>query len=174
MSLWYLLYDDDAKIIGQVCVEDEAELEREPEHARAVLVPDRGDLTSQIYDEQSEQWLPNLDVHRLRAWQRIKAARDAAETGGCETPLGRVDTDETSRGRITGAVSLAMIAGPSFTIDWTMADNSVVTHDQAAMIALGVAVGTHVGTCHAIARGLKAPIEAATSVEDLDAIEWPE
>ena len=44
------------------------------------------------------------------------------------------DSDERSVLRITQAALTAMAAGPTFTIDWTAADNSIVTLDQAAMI----------------------------------------
>lgn len=122
----------------------------------------------------------SIETARARAWEAVKAARDAHESGGAASPLGVVDSDPVSIGRITGAVVMAQVAlgaGAPFTIDWTMADNSTETHDAAAMIAMGVAVGAHVDAVHAHARTLRGEIEAATTLEALAAIDfeggWP-
>lgn len=41
------------------------------------------------------------------------------------------------------------------------------------MIAAGQALGVHVGAQHATARTLRAAIEAATTVAEVEAVEWP-
>lgn len=110
----------------------------------------------------------------------VNGLRLACEVSGCETPLGRVDTDGDSQRKINGAVTMALIAqtaGQPFTVDWTMADNSLVTHDAPAMIAMGVAVGQHVSDCHERGAALKAEIDAADTVEEIEAVDiysgWP-
>lgn len=125
-------------------------------------------------------WVRDLDPRRQRAWAAVKAARDRAEWGGCDTPLGRVDTDPDSQRKISGAVQMAMIAqaaGEPFALDWTMRDNAVVAHDAGAMIALGVAVGFHVAACHAVATAKRVKIGDAASVEQIEAVDveggWP-
>lgn len=122
------------------------------------------------------------DIDRLRAgrWELVKARRDQAEWSGCNTALGRVDTDPDSQRKTGGAVQMAMIAqaaGAPFAIDWTMQDNSTVSHDAAAMIAMGVAVGQHVAACHEAALAKRAAIDTATTPEDVTAVDiesgWP-
>lgn len=122
----------------------------------------------------------DLEAARAQRWDDAKAARNAAASGGCETPLGRVDTTDTSRVLITGAVQMAQLAqatGQSYSVDWTMADNSKVTHDGGAMIAMGIAVAEHIATCWAHSQVLRDAINAAATVEDIANVDitagWP-
>ncbi|WP_066723593.1 DUF4376 domain-containing protein [Sphingomonas pituitosa] len=122
----------------------------------------------------------DLDLAKVRAWAAAKAARDGCAGGGCQTPLGRVDSDERSRVLIAGAVQMAQIAlagGEPYSVDWVMADNQPRAHDALAMIALGVAVGEHIASCWQRAQALRAEIDAAETVEDLAALDiisgWP-
>lgn len=113
-----------------------------------------------------------LPVEPLREiiWERAKLCRAAAEAGGCETPAGRVDTDLESLVRITGAVqaaSIALAAGDTLELDWTMADNNVVTLDAPALVAMGRAVALHVDAVHQHGRDLRALIDAAETGEAL-------
>ncbi|MFA7441148.1 MAG: DUF4376 domain-containing protein [Sphingomonadaceae bacterium] len=123
-----------------------------------------------------------LDVEALRPliWERAKLYRAAAESGGCETPFGRIDTDLESLVRITGAVqaaSIAISAGDTLTLDWTMADNSVLTLDAPMLVAMGRAVALHVDAVHQHGRDLRSDIDAATTSEALLMIDlengWP-
>jgi alpha-galactosidase/6-phospho-beta-glucosidase family protein len=88
-----------------------------------------------------------------------------------------VNTDPTSQRKIGGAVQMAIILGDAFTIDWRMEDDSVVTHDKNAMINMGVLAGQHVSLCQANKNTLDAAVEAAESVEDVEAVDislgWP-
>ncbi|UYY77802.1 DUF4376 domain-containing protein [Sphingomonas sp. R1] len=119
----------------------------------------------------------DLDAARARRWEDVKAMRNAAASGGCETPLGRVDTTDASRVLITGAVQMAQLSGGAYAVDWTMADNSKVTHDGPAMIAMGVAVAQHIAACWAHGQALREAIGAASTAEALDSIDinagWP-
>lgn len=118
---------------------------------------------------------------RVDSWAAVRMARDQAEWWGCSTPLGRADSDPDSQRKVAGAVQMAMIAQAAsapFSIDWTMQDNSSVTHDAAAMIVLGVSIGQHVAACHAVALTKRAAIEAATDITALTAVDivggWPD
>ncbi|MBB6503221.1 hypothetical protein F4693_000170 [Sphingomonas endophytica] len=123
---------------------------------------------------------PTIEALRSACWEAVKARRQAAEDGGCASPLGAVDTDQESRLKVSGAVQMAMIAQAAnqpFTVDWTMHDDSVVKHDAAAMIAMGLAVGRHIAACHAVALAKRAAIDAAVNAADIAAVEvdhgWP-
>jgi hypothetical protein len=114
-------------------------------------------------------------------WASVKAKREIIETGGCPTPLGVMDTSAASQGKLNGAVTMALVSqsiGAPFSVEWTMADNSVVAHNASAIITAGMAVGQHVAACHAVATALRAEIGAATTVADLNAVDvdgaaWP-
>jgi D-alanyl-D-alanine dipeptidase len=68
-------------------------------------------------------------------------------------------------------VTLAQLS-PGFTINWTLADNSTRTLNQADMIATGVALGVHVQTQFARAQGLRLQIEAASTPGQVAAVVW--
>ena len=55
----------------------------------------------------------------------------------------------------------------AFSIDWTLADNTVRTLNAADMIAVGVALGQHVNACHERARVLRGEIESALAAQTL-------
>ena len=114
-------------------------------------------------------------------WEEAKAYRENVANGECATPLGRVDCDPASQLKISGAVQMAMIAqaaDQAFSIEWTMADNGIVTHDGPAMIQMGVAVGQHIAACQTAGNILREAIQAANSQAYLDVIvisdaPWP-
>jgi len=107
----------------------------------------------------------------------VKAARDVHEQAGCTTPSGQVDTDADSQRKVGGAATMALALGASFTMDWRMKDNSIVRLDASGMIALGEAVAEHVAACQARKNALDAAIDAATTLDELAAIDpeqgWP-
>lgn len=122
----------------------------------------------------------DLMVAKINKRQAVALARNTHEWSGAATPLGRMDSDPDSQRKVNGAASMAMIAssaGQPFSIDWTMQDNSTVTHDAAAMMAAGVAMGEHVSACHDRAKVLKANIDDAADAAALEAIDieagWP-
>lgn len=119
----------------------------------------------------------DLEAARSRTLAAIRRQRDTAEWSGCETPLGRVDTDPSSQRKISGAVTMAMILGEAFTIDWRMADNTVAPHNSAAMIQMGLLVGQHISTCQNRKNELDAEAVSAETIEALEAIDigagWP-
>ncbi len=138
-----------------------------------VLIPPRPSQAHR-WDWSLKAWIDPRTLSDLRAekWADIKAQRDAVEFGGFDWDGSRFDSDAISQGRITGAVQLAQIAGEGWSIDWTLADNSVRTLSHTDMSAVGITLGEHVGHVHDIARELRVRINAAKSAEELDAITW--
>ena len=114
-----------------------------------------------IYDDQAGDWVDPRTLADLQqqAWERIKAARDAAEYGGFDWQGHVFDSDQIGQARITGAVQLAVMDA-DFSIDWTLADNSALKLSAAQMCAVGVALGMHVNAQHARARVLREAINA--------------
>jgi len=104
-------------------------------------------------------------------WTQIKQARITAEYAGFTWYGSTFDSDAISQQRITGAVSLAMLDS-AFTIDWTLKDNTVRTMNATDMIAVGVALGTHVATQFSHGQALRAQIEAATDQAGVESVVW--
>lgn len=113
--------------------------------------------------------------YKEATWERLKAARDAAEYGGFMYNGAKFDSDQVSRARINGAVTLAMIAqmmSAPYSQDWILADNTTMALDAQGMIGVGIALGMHVKTIFDNATAKRAEVEAATTVAQLDAIVW--
>jgi hypothetical protein len=105
-----------------------------------------------------------LEDARKIVWERVKELRNACMAGGCSTPLGRMDSDQDSQRKLNGAVTnalIAQLASMPFFIDWTMADDSVVTHDGPQIIAAGTAVAQHFAACQSRGTALRSEIEAS-------------
>lgn len=120
--------------------------------------------------------LRSLDEIKADRWTAIKAARDAAEAAGFDTPFGRFDSDPASQGKIIGAVTAAQLAlgvGAPWQIDWTLQDNTVVRLDAPAMIAVGQALMVHVDAVHERGRTLREAIDAAQTAAEVETVSWP-
>lgn len=148
--------------------------------------PTENDIKAQVADggkyyivpAEVAQFLP-INMEPLRAMLRgkLREMRDDAQAAGCLTPFGTVDSDQASQLKILGAVVTAQISPPEWSIDWTMADNSVVSMSAAGVTAMGVAVSSHVNNCHQYARALSAELDSANDIPDAYAVlenaEWP-
>lgn len=126
------------------------------------------------FDFALRAWVDRRDLafYKDERWGLIKKARDDAEFGGFTWDGSVFDSDSVSQSRIQGAVVLAG-GVESFSISWTLADNSTRLLSGSEMLGVGVALGEHVNAQHERARALRAQIAAATSVNALQAIVWP-
>lgn len=129
------------------------------------------------FNYATKQWQDprTLDDIKAAQWIKVKQARSSAEYAGFTWEGSTFDSDALSQNRITGAASLAQIAGSfdaPFTIDWVLADNTVRALDRLEMLQVGVALGAHVATQFAKGVTLRAQIEAATTAAEVEAISW--
>jgi hypothetical protein len=126
-----------------------------------------------VFNYTTKQWDDPRTLADLKAaqWSLIKSARSQAEYAGFTWDGSTFDSDTLSQNRITGAVTLAQLS-PGFTINWTLADNSTRTLNQADMIATGVALGVHVQTQFAKAQGLRLQIDAASTPGQVAVVVW--
>lgn len=108
-------------------------------------------------------------------WTFIKKARQDAINASLTTPYGIFDSDAAGRTSITDAVlmlqTLASIGTPT-TIDFTLADNTVVVLDTAQMVEVGLLLGQKTQTAHGQARIKREAIAAATTKESVLLISW--
>ncbi|MFA5567461.1 MAG: DUF4376 domain-containing protein [Trueperaceae bacterium] len=127
--------------------------------------------------EVAEQRLADAKAE-LRA--RINAERDAREEGGFDYLGERIDSGSRSVQRIGVAVTAAqtaMATGAPFALDWTCADNSVLTMDATEVVGMSVALAVYGDSLHQYARVLKAAVSVAETGAQLAQIDitagWP-
>lgn len=139
--------------------------------------PAADELRTWAWDEITRRWVAVPTIAALRAdkWEQVKAARDAAESGGFAWDGSTFDSDLPSQSRIQGAVQLALLAAQAeqpFTIDWTLADNTVRTLSGPDAIAVGMALAAHVQAVFDHGRDLREQIDAAADAAALAGITW--
>lgn len=114
----------------------------------------------------------SLEAAKERAWADVKAARSVAEAGTVVFDGGGYQADIV---RINGAVQLAVLAkasGAPFSETWTLTDNTTRELDADQVIGLGMALGQYVSNVFATGRALREQINAATTIEEVQAIRW--
>ncbi len=131
------------------------------------------------WDAVAKAWIDprTLDELKAEAWERIKAARAAAEASPLTVAGRTYDADAASAQRIAGAVQMASLAlaagqGAEFEIAWTLSDNSSTVLSAAQMVDVGLSLGRQISAAHAQSRVLRARIDAATSTDELNNITW--
>lgn len=134
------------------------------------------------YDEDGKRYLiinppyippePTIEEVRQAKWNGIKKYRDAEEQSGCPYMGSVLDSDSLSVQRINTAVQAAQVVGESFEVDWTMQDNSVVHMTYADVLGMPAALAVFSNQLHVKARELREQINAAESVEEVNAIRW--
>jgi hypothetical protein len=120
--------------------------------------------------------LPALEDVRRQKLDQLASVRWERETGGMTFNGMAVATDAVSQTKIIGAVVGAQI-DPNAVINWKMADGTFVTLDAQAITAVAMAVRAHVQACFDREAELKVEIEAASTTEEITAIDlntgWP-
>lgn len=103
-------------------------------------------------------YVPTIDEVATNVWTTVKSARNAAEQSGCPYIDKVLDTDSVSVQRINTAVQAAQVAQTqkqSFSIEWTMQDNSIVTMTIADVLGMPVALATYSNQLHDRARKIR-------------------
>lgn len=116
-----------------------------------------------------------IEIAKARKWMSIKAVRDRLEFSTFTWNGLVFNTDPTSQARIAGAVINAMAAkslNQSYSVEWTLSDNTSYVLDIDNVIALGQALAAHVQALHAKSREIRAEIDNATTIEEVEAIQW--
>lgn len=129
------------------------------------------------FDYRIKEWFDPRGLLEIKEAKisSLKGGRNKAEFAGFTWDGSVFDSDAISQSRIQGAVQLAMTlqaAGEAFSIDWTLADNTVRTLNFNDMIAVGLALGQHIQYCHGKYNQLKAQVNQCETKEQLKAIVW--
>lgn len=112
-----------------------------------------------------------LDVIRQRKISLLKMQRDSAEVTPIEYNGNSFDYDDKARDRINAAIIALDVQGEGASIDWTTADNKDVKVTAADLRMVIAAVAVRSNTLHTAYRVAKEKVEAATSKEEIEAVE---
>ncbi|MBW5285787.1 DUF4376 domain-containing protein [Burkholderia gladioli] len=125
---------------------------------------------------QNGAWVVDLAQAKAAKVATINAERDRCQGTPFSFNGKKFGVDVASISRITSAASLAALAraaGSTYSVDLPAVDGADVTLDADGVIALASALTAAVSAVFDTARKLKAEIDAASSVAELDAIAWP-
>lgn len=114
----------------------------------------------------------SLDQAKENKRNQINALRDEKLSAGFEYNGNVFDSDDKSIQRITAIFTFAL-ADPEFTSDYILKDNVTITLSNADCKALGQAAGIHEQTQVFTARQLKDAVNAAKTIDEIKAIQWP-
>lgn len=117
---------------------------------------------------------PSLDEVKAQKINELKSIRDFKEMEPVLYAEHKFDFDSKSYERITAAIYALDMQGATSTINWTLADNGstpVTANDLRGVIA---AAAVRSNALHTTYRALKAQVQAAETVADVNDIVWPE
>lgn len=104
--------------------------------------------------------------------QLINLNRDNARNAGFMAFGKLFDSNEAARTNIMFAAQAAMLLPDTFTIDWTCADNTQITLNKEQLLQLPVLLVSAGDALHQKALALKVQIDAATTLEEIEAVIW--
>lgn len=116
-----------------------------------------------------------LEKVKEDVWEGIKLSRAAAIEEDLVTPYGVFQCRPDDRQNLTDSIILAQTlaaAGQPVNIDWTLADNSVVTLTAAQLTEVGLLLGQKIQAAHTYTRTLRAVVDAATTPAEVLAVTW--
>jgi hypothetical protein len=119
-------------------------------------------------------YVPPLDDVKTAKISELKGIRDAKEVEPIQTDKGIFDYDDKSRDRLAIARQALTDAGGTGTIMWTTADNQRVALGVADFAAINGAAAVRSNSLHVLYNELKEQVNACETVEEVEAIHWPE
>lgn len=144
-----------------------------------IIWADKMYVNGQLFDrpKQPEPELPQptLEDAKQQKWFDIKMKRDSEERSPLPFLNKLLDFDSISSERLAWAIDAArtaVMAGQSFSVEWTCTDNSVLPMTEQDILGIPIAVAQRSDTLHKKARAMKAQIDSATTKEDVYAITW--
>ena len=112
---------------------------------------------------------PTLDEVKAQKIAELKSIRDTKEVEPIRTDKGLFDYDEKARDRIKDAMVALKYSSK---IEWTLADNTDVSVSQLDLENVILAVASRSNDLHIKYRELKQRVNAAQTVEKVEAIVW--
>ena len=126
-----------------------------------------------IFDKAAMKWVVDIGSVKREKNISLKQQRDSAEFGPFTYNGMTFDGDLDAQRRLSvlaSAAKSAIAAGHTFTKDFTLADNSVIQLTAEDFVGIEMAKLWQVDVAFQEYRIKKAAIEAATTIEELNAI----
>lgn len=125
----------------------------------------------------SDEPIP-LDAIKAAAQQAVRDRRWIAENAGVTVNGVPIRTDERTQAKVAGGLELFRQNGELVSLDWEAQPGVFVTLDEAALAAVGVAIGMHVQACFTRSKELCVAISGAANAAAVAEIDidtgWPE
>ncbi len=130
-----------------------------------------------IFDYNTKQWVDprTLDDHKSAKWKEIKRQRDVAEFATFTYNNMEFDGDLDAQRRLTAYISVSkssIAAGQPFEAEFTLANNTNVTLTAQDFVGIELAKVQSVAAAFNHASALRAQIDAATTVQEVEDITW--
>jgi hypothetical protein len=130
-----------------------------------------------VEPEDTPEVQPDRTLAEAKALKReeLNAERDSHEAAGFMFGEHLLDSNERSVLRITVASMTARLAveqGQPYSIEWTTAENYKITLTGEQVMSLPYYLALNAQALHDKCGSLKALVEAATTVEEVEAINW--
>lgn len=113
-----------------------------------------------------------LEYVRNKQWEEIKKDRDNAETSGLPFKDKVLDYDMRSAFKLDIAMETAKQVGESFSIDWTMQDNTVMTLTYADLLSIPLIAANYSNELHKKARQYRDKIYNLTDIKEITGVKW--
>lgn len=113
-----------------------------------------------------------LEYARNKKWNEIKSTRDKLEESGCPFKDKMLDSDARSVIKINTMVEAAKQTGESFTIEWTMQDNSVLLLTYEDAISIPITLAVYSNSLHEQARLYREKIYSTNDIGEIMSIVW--
>lgn len=127
----------------------------------------RQDVQTLINNQESV-----LEYVRNKQWEEIKVARDNTETSGLPFKDKVLDYDMRSAFKLDIAMETAKQVGESFSIDWTMQDNTVMTLTYSDLLSIPLIAANYSNELHKKARAYRDKIYNITDIKAITEIKW--
>lgn len=130
-----------------------------------------------IFDYTTKQWVDprTLDDHKSAKWKEIKRQRDVAEFATFTYNNMEFDGDLDAQRRLAAYISVSkssIAAGQPFEAEFTLANNTNVTLTAQDFVGIELAKVQAVAATFNHASALRAQIDAATTVQEVESITW--
>ena len=116
---------------------------------------------------------PTLDEAKIAKIEYLKSTRNAKELEPISYNGVLFDADKDSLDRLNYAI-ITLTATHTESIQWTTAENTDVSMTVNDLNLVIASVGNRSNQLHIIYRNLKDQVNACTTVEEVEAITWPE
>ena len=114
---------------------------------------------------------PPIEELKATKWAEIKQAGIDCELSSFVWNGSVFDSNSVSQQRIYSAAQMAIL-DPNYTVDWTLANNTIRSLSAEDVKNLAIALNTHINDCHQKSQSLRNKIDSATTVQQIKDIVW--